>query len=250
MTWSQIKWIAIISMTIDHMATILIYHDIALFDGVTLSMVMHFIGRMAFPIFAYGIAQGCVYTSNRKKYLGRLLVFAFISEIPYRLAFNYGVFFIGAYNVFFTLFAGAISCAILHVCRSKRLTGLSIIPIGLIVLIAEIMGTEYGAVGIIGIVFTYILLQNKKMALFALAFIMIFFYTIKDGFSGFSYPQFNWLLPESSVVPYIRNAVGAVIGVLLLLFYNGDKGTSRSKWFFYGYYPIHLLVLYLGRVIA
>lgn len=58
MTWSQIKWIAIISMTIDHMATILIYHDIALFDGVTLSMVMHFIGRIAFPIFAYGIAQG------------------------------------------------------------------------------------------------------------------------------------------------------------------------------------------------
>lgn len=66
--------------------------------------------------------------------------------------------------------------------------------------------------GIIGIVFTYILLQNKKMALFTLAFIMIFFYTIKDGFSGFSYPQFNWLLPGSSVVPYIRNAVGAVIG--------------------------------------
>lgn len=247
MTWSHIKWIAIITMTIDHMATVLIYNDITLLDGVTLSMIMHFIGRMAFPLFAYGIAQGCVYTHNRGKYLGRLLVFAFISEIPYRIAFNYGVFYIGAYNVLFTLFAGAMSCTILQVCRSRRITGLSVIPIGLIMLIAEIVGAEYGAVGIIGIVSTYILFQNKRISLFALAFSMVFFYIIKDGFSGFSYPQFNWLLPGSSLVPYVRNAAGAVIGASLLLFYNGDEGKSRTKWFFYGYYPVHLLVLYFGR---
>lgn len=53
--------------------------------------------------------------------------------------------------------------------------GLSIIPIGLIMLIAEIVVAEYGAVGIIGIVSTYILFQNERIALFALAFTMIFF---------------------------------------------------------------------------
>lgn len=252
MTWSQIKLIAVIAMTIDHIAAILPFIDFPLFGLVRMSTLMHFIGRMAFPIFVYGIAQGCVYTHNWKKYLGRLLAFALISEIPYRIAFGYEVSSIGFYNIFFTLFAGAASCFIIHLCKEHRMIAVSIAPIVLILLATEILGTEYGAIGTLSIIFSYLLIHKKSLVLVELGFIFVLYYIVTASFSGFSfsgfcYPQFNWMLPGISIWPYVRNALGALIGVLLLLFYNGKKGNDRLKWFFYTYYPIHLLLLYLGN---
>lgn len=67
---------------------------------------MMILGRISFPIFCFFIAQGLVLTSNAKKYLLRLLLFALVSEIPFDLAF-YGRINPLAQNVFFTLFLGA-----------------------------------------------------------------------------------------------------------------------------------------------
>ena len=77
MTWNVLKWVAIAAMLIDHTAAVLGGWLPPLCSG-----LMRDVGRIAFPIFAYGIAQGCVYTHSARRYLGRLLLFALISEVP------------------------------------------------------------------------------------------------------------------------------------------------------------------------
>ena len=98
MTWNVLKWVAIAAMLIDHTAAVMGgLFPFSWYDP------MRDVGRIAFPIFAYGIAQGCVYTHSARRYLGRLLLFAVLSEIPYRLALRAGSLAFGLFNVFFTL---------------------------------------------------------------------------------------------------------------------------------------------------
>ena len=114
MTWNVLKWVAIAAMLIDHTAAVMGgLFPFSWYDP------MRDVGRIAFPIFAYGIAQGCVYTHSARRYLGRLLLFAVLSEIPYRLALRAGSLAFGLFNVFFTLLAGAACCQLVKFCRSK-----------------------------------------------------------------------------------------------------------------------------------
>jgi hypothetical protein len=120
LTWNQLKWIAIISMIIDHTSKVLFpqifYIEQLGMDIKTSYMIRRLlpaVGRIAFPIFAFGIAQGCRVTRSPKRYLLRLALFAVISEVPYNLAlndmtFNFPVF--AFHNVFFTLLIGAVCC--------------------------------------------------------------------------------------------------------------------------------------------
>ena len=93
MTWQVVKIIAIVSMTLDHAATAFLTQPF-LIDRLGMGMVasarilgiMHILGRIAFPLYAFGMAQGCTYTKSRKKFLQRLLIFALLSEVPFQLA--------------------------------------------------------------------------------------------------------------------------------------------------------------------
>ena len=87
-----LKLIAILSMTIDHIGYLL-------FPKVTL---LRIVGRIAFPIFAYLIAEGFVHTGDVKKYLLRLGIFAILSEIPYDLVISGNVLDLEQQNIFFT----------------------------------------------------------------------------------------------------------------------------------------------------
>jgi len=70
-----LKIIAMVTMTFDHSGYII-------FGG---SSFFNYIGRLAFPIFAFQISQGYIHTKDLKKYLGRLTIFAFVSQIPFML---------------------------------------------------------------------------------------------------------------------------------------------------------------------
>lgn len=128
MTWNVVKLIAIVAMTIDHATTLPIqmflldHFDIPLSVTFPIIQMMHLIGRIAFPIFAYGVAQGCMYTKNQKKYLLRLLVFALLSEIPFSLALQQSVRF-GMTNVIFTLLLGALGCVAWKSFRERKKQG-------------------------------------------------------------------------------------------------------------------------------
>lgn len=248
MTWNQLKWIAIVSMTIDHIdkfipiqVILLEYAGVELETSFILIRFFTVIGRIAFPIYAYGIAQGMVYTSGQLKYFLRLFVFALISEIPFQLA-NFGSdWSFGTRNVLFTLLLGAVSCWIVQCFRKKNLGWVAVFPVAILVLVAEILHMDYGGMGILFIVIPFIFFSNRKMCLGSLFALSIILYVFVNQFTG---SGFYWMEDFQNFEIVALKLFGAVIGVALLLFYHGEKGKSKSRWFFYVYYPAHLLVLY------
>lgn len=125
---STLKIFAIIAMIIDHTAWCIVdpviqskgadvsdylnpLRDISISPVLcVLSPIMHFIGRMTFPIMLFILIEGFKYTRNVKKYIRNMAIFALVSEIPYNLAFDNKLFVAGKYipylegqNVFITL---------------------------------------------------------------------------------------------------------------------------------------------------
>ena len=240
MTWNVLKWVAIAAMLIDHTAAVLGGWLPPLCSG-----LMRDVGRMAFPIFAYGIAQGCVYTHSARRYLGRLLLFAVLSEIPYRLALRAGSLAFGLFNVFFTLLAGAACCQIVKFCRSKgrRWAWAAVAPVAAIVLLCEIMGTDYGGFGVLCILLPYLFWESKPARLIALGSVVAFLYVVVSHFQGFSYPLW-WMENPSALGSMLQQTLFALAGVGLIALYNGQPGSRRGKWAFYIFYPAHLLALF------
>ena len=104
----QLKCIAILSMAADHTGALLFPEQ----------MWLRGVGRLAFPIFAFVLAEGFFYTHDIKRYLARMGVFALLSEIPYDLAFQGAVLEFDRQNVFFTL-----TVSLLVLCVMEKVTG-------------------------------------------------------------------------------------------------------------------------------
>ena len=105
-----LKYIAMATMLVDHMGYVL-------FPWI---LWLRCVGRIAFPIFAFQIAEGCIRTHDRRRYALRLLLFAVLTEVPFDLAFNGQVLYLGYQNVLWTLLAGAFAGAfwLLEVCHT------------------------------------------------------------------------------------------------------------------------------------
>ena len=227
MTSFFLKLIALVTMTIDHSGAMLmgLGHD---------TMFMRIIGRAAFPIYAFLIAEGCRKTHSRGKYFLRLAVFALVSEVAFDLFVGlengYGIqlFSMDSQNVFFTLAAGAAACMLYDWLRPKSalLGGLAAIAIGFA---AEFAHSDYGFFGVFAIVVAFLCKDAKGSALAVMGILggMYLF--------GFSAPL-GW-----------QFAVSAVAAGVLLLLYNGEAGPRPAwmKWLFYAYYPLHLLAISL-----
>lgn len=200
-----LKWIAMISMLIDHTGAVLFPQYIQ----------MRMIGRLAFPIYCFLLVEGAVHTSDIRKYEIRLLLFALVSELPFDLAFYTRVDF-RHQNVFFTLFLGLVVVEQYQKRRQKLSSFLIFIAA---MVLSEVMHTDYSAAGIVFIVLFYLLYQYKtgKQAVFVVA---------------------NFLMYGTSVQAY------AGLAALPMLLYNGKRGPSM-KYFFYVFYPLHLLILWL-----
>lgn len=233
-----LKIIAIITMTIDHAAVIfaLSYNDKTgkYFLNGTISMdtymAMRYIGRIAFPIFCYLIVEGFFHTANVYKYCGRLLAFAIISQIPFTLM-QYSVCFkpAGGLNTFFTLLLGLIVIICLDYCIEKyksQSTNTFVLTLGfaifiLIACIAELIKTDYGALGIIFIVVFYVFRGRPVM--------------ISTAFGG--------ILGIAYIVFSNKAEIVALFALIPIFLHNGKKGPGL-KYFFYLYYPLHILILF------
>ena len=153
MSGTTLKWIAVISMLIDHTAEVLINHNAALTDPIwaQIYVLMRGIGRIAFPIYAFLLVEGFLHTRDVKKYLARMLTFAVVSEIPFDLAVFHTPFYWGYQNVFFTLFLGLLALAgenVVH--QSSGMfagTGLWKQALALILCVgtAQLINCDYGA---------------------------------------------------------------------------------------------------------
>jgi len=151
MTAFTLKIIASASMLIDHTGVI--------FDT---PEYFRIIGRVAFPIYAYMIAQGCVYTKDINKYLLRLATFSLISQIPFSVAHFYG--HPQYVNIFFTLFLGVACVVIYEKVKVKTNRWVAVLPALPLLWVAEFCDVDYGMVGV-GLIFALYLAnpENRKM---------------------------------------------------------------------------------------
>jgi hypothetical protein len=203
-------------MTIDHIGAIL-------FPGI---VILRIVGRLAFPIFGYLLILGVESTRNVKKYFARLLVFAFISQIPYFFAF--GLTPLDQLNIFFSLFFGG-----LFVYLVFRGSLLAVLP----VLAAFFLNTEGNLYGIV-FIFSLALLRKSTLLGVLAAFLLNLQF------------MFEWSIQAFSILSLI------VIVLHKKGFFKIEKEVrekafyfSWMKYGFYVYYPLHLMILYLIKVI-
>ncbi|GKX31264.1 conjugal transfer protein TraX [Vallitalea longa] len=217
MSSTNLKILACITMLIDHLGAVFFQE----YD------IFRIIGRLAFPIFAFLIAEGFFHTHNIKKYLIRLAVSAIISEIPFNLAFNGNIFELGSgLNIFFTLFLGLLS---IYIYDNYKRNGLYFVF--LIGIIAELLNTDYGILGVI-IIFSFYY-YNRKFNKQALSYIVITLLLVVVDFASYQ---------------IINLQIFSILALIALYFYNNKKGVNL-KYLFYIFYPGHLLILGLLKCV-
>lgn len=200
----QLKCIAIVSMALDHTGAVLYPSQIWL----------RCLGRIAFPIFCFLIVEGFFHTHDVRRYMGRLGVFALISEIPYDLAFRGVPLEYAHQNVFFTLLIGIGMVVLLE--RNREWPVKAVILL-LAMWLAVLIRSDYNFRGVLLIFVFYIFHESRWLAVTA------------GGFWNFLY--------QGVIQKY------GVLSVLPLARYNGERG-RKMKYFFYIFYPAHLLLLY------
>lgn len=200
-------------MVVDHCA----YY---LMDGNTMAYeVMRCFGRIAFPVFAFLVAEGFAHTRNRMRYFLSLLLFAAVSEVPWYLLNGAD----GTHNVMFTLALGVSALAAFERLRGHR--ALVIAAILLATLSAEVSGLDYGWRGIV-VILIFHLFKSKK------------------------YYQSARLLQLAFAFPFMLHygIIGALLACSVILLYDGTRGIIRgkvAKYGFYAIYPVHLIIIKL-----
>ena len=228
---STLKLIAVFSMLIDHTAAVLVWNPLNpgaqtivqdMVSGWNMQWLGYLfmrypIGRLAFPIYCFLLVEGFLRTRNIKKYAVRMLLFAFISEVPFDLAFYGKVCEVGSQNVFFTLFLAIIALSGVKWAEQKlsgRWSALigKLMSVAIVCVLAELICCDYGAKGILAVLVLYLFRYDKAAQILA------------------GCVTFSWeITAPLAFIPISR--------------YNGERGL-RMKYFFYAFYPVHLLILY------
>lgn len=175
---SGLKWFAMLTMLLDHIGAILLVPRLASPTAAAVYLVLRCIGRMSFPIYCFLLAEGVRHTSHPRRYALRLLGFALLSE-P---AFNYAT--LGrwrdaghANNVLFTPLLGFLALQIMRALQARfGQTAPAALVLGgaaaaALAFLAEFLGTDYGAVGVVTVVLFYVLPSHfsKRNVSFAAA---------------------------------------------------------------------------------
>lgn len=229
-----LKIIAVVTMTCDHFSD-LVFKNISF---------LNYIGRIAFPIFAYQISEGYIHTHNLKKYFIKLGIFALISQIPFMLfisSFSKGFHL----NIFFTLLLGLTSITIYEKLNQVKCTTnsthiilqiLGICIAFVISALASFTKCDYGYFGVL-IIFFFYFFRNKRFLMNTTFIILaIMHYGENMLFSSMS-NTYLWL------------TVFTIVPLFFINLYNHKKGKD-TKYFLYIFYPLHLLIFYIIHLIT
>ncbi len=241
LTGSALKRLAIVTMLLDHIgATLALSWYYAAPDRLRYELyaTLRSVGRIAFPIFCFLLVEGFAHTRSRAKYAARLGLFALLAEVPFDMAFHKpenGLLETGSQNVFFTLFLGLAALCLwdeLAKHLPQRWGTAALLPAAVpFYLAAEWLHTDYSGFGVLLIAAIGAgrglpgreAAPQGRWAQFALGSLAVLYYCVSRS---------NWI------------EIYAVAGLLLCLRYNGQRG-GGGKWFFYCFYPLHLLALAL-----
>lgn len=208
---------------------------------------MTYIGRMAFPIFAFQIAEGFVHTKNFKKYALRLLAFAVISEIPFNLFYSSRWFNPYHQNVMFTLLLGLLAIKVIDNLKkdiSPKNIGKSLLWLALIAVGGTLGFVDYGFLGVLTVVMFYLCRGYRFTPILQLIGMILINIVFFEG-QVFIFDVFG----KTVEIPSQGFAVFSLIPIWL---YNGKKGKSSKvlQYGFYAFYPVHMLILYLIKYFA
>jgi hypothetical protein len=229
---NALKIIAIIAMTIDHVTWIL-------FPGYSVEpipIIMHVIGRITAPVMMFFISEGYHYTRSRKKYLGRLLIFAVISHVPYTMfsSFNF-IPGIPTTSVIWPFAMGVLALMIDQgdiLPNTKRWQRVALVWICFILALPS----DWSTPAAVSILYMGHHRGNFKRQMLDMAQLLAVYGVV----CGFLFAPVYGLIH-----------IGIIIPILLLTFYNGTRGTvggKAMKWVFYIYYPVHLLILGIIKI--
>lgn len=220
--------IAMATMFIDHFG-----------KALTTQYWMTYIGRLAFPIFAFLIAEGYDHTKDYKTYLKRLFVYALISEIPYNLMFG-GIIYPAGQNVLFTFIIALLIIRLIDKGWKKQwwlgiVAGLIATPVGF--LLATVLGTDYYGFGVLTVVCFWIFGKIKFGWILQLLSIGYINWKLIAG------ECFTIMLGDYEL--WIPFQCIAILSMIPILMYNGKLGRGGKKFqtAAYIFYPAHMAVL-------
>ena len=209
--------------------------------------ILNLIGRIAFPIFAFQSVQGYMHTKDFKKYMFRLFVFAFISQIPFSLFLStYTKEF--ALNIFFTFLLGLLSLFLYDKCKNKFIGFLFVIINSII---GQLIKVDYGAFGIL-LIFNFYFFESEFEKICKVQYIKLF--NINISCKKFLMAIMSTIICFVRYIPYIVKAPSFItyyilnwlftsLSLIFILAYNQKQG-PKIKYLFYIFYPWHLLILY------
>lgn len=248
-----LKFIAIIPMAVGHFIDFYCGASASLQNSWLLFLLAQ-ASLIASPVFFFFIAEGFRHTHSLKKYALRLLLFAVITQIPYCLMMNGTLLTPGVFtylNVFFTLFLGLIA---LIVSESGMTLWLKIALVLLLDAATVLLQMQWLVFGIpIILIFYYFREQPaKRLVLFALcAAGSLLIGTVPAAVIYMQHGRNDLLV--NSLIGFAVDLCFLFAGYLIVtFFYNGEKGKHPqfAKWFFYLFYPAHLFVIFLAKLLA
>lgn len=218
-----LKCIAAALMLTDHVGAILLPEV----------PVLRCVGRLAFPIFAFFIAEGYAHTRDFGRYFRRLAILAVVSEIPFNLE-NGAVFDPARQNVLFTFCLALLTLRGLEALGRERGFG-RWAGCGLVLAAGfaagELLRTDYGGWGVVTVALLYLCRDGK----YAKLWLLLAMAAVNGlGMGSLTMPVFGGEMPIQ---------IFAVAALPVIWLYNGQAGPKGLRRAFYVFYPAHLLVL-------
>jgi hypothetical protein len=214
----QIKLVAVLAMVVDHVGRFFFPQY----------LILNIIGRLAFPLFAWMIANGAHKTRDLNGYLKRLTIFAFISQIPFVLVNRVQNPYFMQSNVLFTFVI-----ALLVIIWVKRVQGdfkkLMVIFVGLFA--ATVMQVDYGVLGVLSVLSFY----DSYGKFGQMVWQQVGIYVVYHLFLAIFMVGF---------VPLLFVQMFGLLALGIIYIYNTQRGYG-AKYLFYLFYPLHFLVIYL-----
>lgn len=224
-TASDLKYIAILAMLIDHCAYLFIDSDSLLYG------CMRMVGRITAPVMCFFISEGYHYTRNIKKYFLRLGIFAVISHFAFAFCFNGDFLAGGKESVIATLF---LSLLAVHIWNSEKISlGFKLPLILLMMYLAE--KCDWGEDAVLFTLAFELARGSRKKQVIAYGAVAVLRRIL---------PLVPAIVRDPSLFGMNWFKLGMLLPIPLLLLYNGEKGGGKyTKWVFYIFYPAHLLLL-------
>ncbi len=225
---TQIKYIAIAAMLLDHLAAFLLSPE--KYPGlIALYIIMRTVGRIAGPVMFYFLAEGYKHTSSKLKYGIRLLCFGILSQIPYSLV-RYGKISVTNLNAIITLLMSFMMLVITEKMKDKVMKGI-------VVFIFMILTSfsDWGVLGPFMVWLFHIYREDRKKQI--ISYISLCFAQIVMSVA---------VIVSGAIVWYeVIWQLGMLLPIIMVYTYNGETDKNiLKKWTCYFFYPIHFLILY------